>query len=92
MIANSVCVLCKEGFTFENKPTLDRIDNKKGHSLDNCQLTCASCNVVKSNRDEELVKLQINLRKFALMNNLPMTLSKYDYDAFHIIRKGITGG
>ena len=48
LIANSVCVLCKEGFTFENKPTLDRIDNKKGHSLDNCQLTYASCIAVKS--------------------------------------------
>ena len=38
------------------------------------------------------MKLQINHRKFALKNHLPMTLFKYDYDAFHIIRKGITGG
>ena len=53
----------------KNKTTFDRIDNKKGHSLDNCQLICASCNAVKSNREEKLVKLQINLRKFSLKDN-----------------------
>ncbi|KAA6353915.1 MAG: hypothetical protein EZS28_050558 [Streblomastix strix] len=31
----SNCSICGRKFTFDNKPTLDRIDNSKGHSKDN---------------------------------------------------------
>jgi hypothetical protein len=96
MILNSVCKLCSEPFTYDNKFSLDRIDNNLGHSKNNCQLVCVYCNICKSNRDEEHAKLHILLRIFALKNDLPMTISKsdcnYENDVYHIIRKGITGG
>jgi hypothetical protein len=34
IVENSVCHMRCEGFDLSNKPTLDRIDNNKGHSLD----------------------------------------------------------
>ena len=76
LISTSKCYLCHEPFTNENKPTLDIIDNSKGHSKDNVELACVYCNCAKSNRDEETAKLMINLRKFALRNGLPMSLDK----------------
>ena len=90
--ANTKCYLCGESFTNQNKPTLDRIDNSKGHSKDNVKLCCEYCNKCKSDKDEASSKLLINLRKFALYQHLPMSLSKDDKVAYHILRSGITGG
>ena len=92
LILASKCYLCGEPFTYDNKPTLDRIDNKKGHSKLNCKLCCEYCNVVKSDRDEKISKLFINLRKYAIYNHLPMTLRNDQKEAYHILRDGITGG
>ncbi|KAA6353162.1 MAG: hypothetical protein EZS28_051311, partial [Streblomastix strix] len=36
----SNCNICGCKFTFDNKPTLDRIDNSKGHSKDNVLPCC----------------------------------------------------
>ncbi|KAA6353902.1 MAG: hypothetical protein EZS28_050571, partial [Streblomastix strix] len=36
----SNCSICGRKFTFDNKPTLDRIDNTKGHSKDNVLPCC----------------------------------------------------
>jgi hypothetical protein len=84
------CYMCKVHFTEKNKPTLDRIDNKKGHSLDNVEACCLYCNRVKSDKDKGIVQFKIQLRKYCVKNNLPMTLS--DEVTYHILRDGITGG
>lgn len=86
------CYLCGEPFSYDNKPTLDRIDNSKSHTKENCKLCCEYCNKCKSNKDEASSKLLINLRKFALYNHLPMTLMSYQVAEYHILRDGITGG
>ncbi|KAA6382788.1 MAG: hypothetical protein EZS28_021685 [Streblomastix strix] len=39
-VNDNKCVICGDEFTLNNKPTLDRIDNKKGHSKDNVQPCC----------------------------------------------------
>ncbi|KAI5512099.1 DNA/RNA polymerases family [Trichomonas vaginalis G3] len=90
LILSSKCKMCGKAFTYANKPTLDRIDNEKPHTKENCQLMCCYCNVVKSNKDEDVQRLRINLRNYALKNNLPMTLDSVE--AYHILRNGITGG
>lgn len=90
LILTSKCSMCGKAFTYDNKPTLDRIDNDKPHTKENCQLMCCYCNVVKSNKDEDIQRLRINLRNYALKNNLPMTLDSVE--AYHILRNGITGG
>ena len=90
LFSNSPCYICQAKFTELNKPTLDRIDNKKGHSKDNVKPCCVYCNVTKSNKDENLTRLRIQLRNYALLNNLPMTIdNKIVYDK---LRKSITGG
>ena len=45
------CHLCQARFTHWNKPTLDRIDNKKNHSWNNVKPACVYCNRVKSDKD-----------------------------------------
>ena len=92
MFKNEKCYLCGEPFRKDNKPTLDRIDNKKGHSKDNVKPCCEYCNKCKSNKDEATARMNINLRKFALYYHLPFTLSEDDKVAYHILREGITGG
>lgn len=84
------CYLCHERFTDNNKPTLDRIDNKRCHSKDNVLFCCQSCNIYKSNRDMDEVRLLIQLRKYCLKNNLPMTIPHEP--VYHVLRNGITGG
>jgi hypothetical protein len=86
------CYICHQRFTWNNKPTLDRINNEIGHTKDNVKFCCEYCNNCKSSRDEESTRLNIQLRNYALKYNLPMTLSQKDEYAYHILRTGITGG
>ena len=86
------CYLCNEKFTNTNPPTFDRINNKHSHTLDNIKFACKYCNSVKADDDENIAKLKIQLRKYCLKYDLPMTLCKHDEDAYKIIRNGITGG
>lgn len=50
-----VCHLCRNEVKLLFKArdskqlTLDRIDNKKGHVIDNILIACYSCNLLKSN-------------------------------------------
>jgi hypothetical protein len=43
------CALSGEYFTFENMPSLDRIDSSLGYSKENIQLVLVQVNVMKSN-------------------------------------------
>jgi hypothetical protein len=92
LFENHVCTYCKEGFTWDNRPTLDRIDNDLGHTKDNCVVACEYCNKYRARDDPELTKLRIQLRQFARKMGLPMTLSRSDADLYHDIRSNITGG
>ena len=87
---DSKCYICGEHFTYKNKPTLDRIDNSKGHSKDNVKLCCQSCNVMRNRKDEKIVRLEIQLRKYCVMNGLPMTIT--DENEYYELRNNITGG
>ncbi|KAA6369906.1 MAG: hypothetical protein EZS28_034567, partial [Streblomastix strix] len=87
---NQRCHMYNARFTWKNRPTLDRIDNSKGHSKDNVIPCCLYCNVCKANRDEKQMKLMIQLRKYALFKQLPMTLTRDE--GYQLLRKGITGG
>ena len=88
--SNPRCYMCCERFTRLNKPTLDRIDNNIAHTKENVKFCCQSCNVYRKNRDADEIKLLIQLRKYCIKNNLPMTLSHEP--TYHILRAGITGG
>ena len=86
------CYICNEAFTWNNKPTLDRIDNSIGHTADNVKWCCCRCNKLKSDGDEKMTRLRIQLTKYAQKNHLPMTISSKHEDAYHILRNGIKGG
>ena len=90
LFANEKCYICNAKFTELNRPTLDRIDNKIGHTKANCKPCCAYCNVVKSNKDENLTRLRIQLRNYALIKNLPMTITQDE--VYYKLRESITGG
>ncbi|KAA6395802.1 MAG: hypothetical protein EZS28_008674 [Streblomastix strix] len=82
--------ICKARFTSKNPSTLDRIYNDKGHSADNVKLCCLFCNKFKSNKDENLAGLVIQLKNLCLQKSLPMTIT--DEEVYQILRSGITGG
>ncbi|KAA6404137.1 MAG: hypothetical protein EZS28_000340 [Streblomastix strix] len=90
LFKNQRCHMCNARFTWKNRPTLDRIDNKLGHSKDNVLPCCLYCNTCKANRDVNQMKLMIQLRKYALFKQLPMTL--ISDEGYHLLRNGITGG
>ncbi|KAA6370602.1 MAG: hypothetical protein EZS28_033871, partial [Streblomastix strix] len=87
---NQRCHICNARFTWKNRPTLDRINNKLGHSKSNVIPCCLYCNTYKANRDENSMKLLIQLRKYAIFKQLPMTL--ISDEGYQLLRKGITGG
>lgn len=87
---NGVCYLCGEHFTESNKPTLDRINNDKGHELDNCKLACAVCNRLHNRNDEKITRLLIQLNKFWKINHLPTTLT--NKTEYKLLRESIFGG
>ncbi|KAA6398613.1 MAG: hypothetical protein EZS28_005858 [Streblomastix strix] len=91
MLANISMSQCCNAIKYSmNRPTLDRIDNSKGHSKDNVIPCCLNCNVCKANRDEKQMKLMIQLRKYALFKQLPMTLTRDE--RYQLLCKGIIGG
>jgi hypothetical protein len=52
-----ICSECKQEISWCNwnlKPTLDRLDNEKGHTIDNVRLTCFHCNVKKKDKENEI--------------------------------------
>jgi hypothetical protein len=51
---------------------------------------CCYCNKYKSDNDEQVAKLFIQLRKYANLHNLPFTIT--DEDEYKLLRNGITGG
>jgi hypothetical protein len=69
---------------------LDRIDNNIAHTFENVKLACKACNSIKSNGNEEVAKLKIQMRKYAIKNNLPMTIT--EEKIYHVLRDGVTGG
>jgi hypothetical protein len=86
------CHICHAGFTLNNKPTLDRKNNKIGHTKDNVEWCCNYCNFVKVDRDEQYTKLFIQLRRFQTKYHLPTTLAKGDEEEYEVTRRNITGG
>ena len=84
------CWCCHSKFTWKNKPTLDRIDNEKAHTKDNVRPACLYCNRYCSDKDAKVRQFFIQLRKFAILNNLPFTIE--DKTAISVMREGITGG
>ena len=53
------CGICKEELNWMEEPfQLDHIDPKKGNGLENCQITHAICNQMKTSMNmEELIEL-----------------------------------
>ena len=84
------CHLCGEHFTNSNKPTLDRIDNSKGHELRNCLLACAECNKLRKRDDPKINRLRIQLKKYCKLNHLPTLIN--DATEYYSLRDNMTGG
>ena len=61
LLLKSKCHICHAGFTSSNKPTLDRKNNKIGHTKDNVRWCCNYCNSVKADRDEDYTRLFIQI-------------------------------
>ena len=73
-------------------PTLDRIDNDLSHTFSNTKPCCMRCNSYKSNRDEHLTPLLIQLDEYCHAKHLPCNISRDNEASHHMLRKGITGG
>ncbi|KAA6381696.1 MAG: hypothetical protein EZS28_022777 [Streblomastix strix] len=84
------CVICGDKFTMDNKSTLDRIDNRLPHIKSNCQLCCLYCNRYKSDKDEKVTKLFIQLCRYCNINHLPQTI--IIFEVYQLMRRNITGG
>ncbi|KAA6359529.1 MAG: hypothetical protein EZS28_044944, partial [Streblomastix strix] len=89
-VTNETCHLCHNKFTKENKPTLDRIDNSIGHTKQNCQLACQICNTVKADKDNDIMKLKIQLMKYAIHEHLPMTIN--NESVYNMLKECMQGG
>jgi len=94
LFENGTCYICGSKFSMEGRhvPTLDRIDNDLPHTLSNTKPCCMRCNSYKSNRDEHLTRLWIQLDEYCHAKHLPCNISRDNEASYHMLRKGITGG
>ena len=90
LIENGCCWSCKTKFTYEVKPTLDRIDNKLAHTKENVRLACLYCNRFCADLDSNMRSFFIQLKRYALVNNLTFTVADED-DKKHMFA-AINGG
>lgn len=47
-ISKQVCFYCKRPNSYHHSNGVDRVDNEKGYTVDNCVACCAECNSMKS--------------------------------------------
>jgi hypothetical protein len=92
MIEKGNCHLCHEGFTLSNKPTLDRINNELGHTLQNVKPCCCYCNRYKSDKDDSYRLYMVQLKKYAQHSNFPFTLRKGQERLYELLRGSVRGG
>ncbi|KAA6375004.1 MAG: hypothetical protein EZS28_029470 [Streblomastix strix] len=90
LLESSVCAICGDKFTVNNKPTLDRINNNLPHTKDNVQPCCLYCNKYCSDKDKNICRLFIQLRRFCMLHCLPTNLT--NIEDYKLIRNGVTGG
>ncbi|KAA6403678.1 MAG: hypothetical protein EZS28_000791 [Streblomastix strix] len=90
LFEHSNCVICGDKFIMDNKPTLDRNDNRLPHIKSNCQPSCLYCNRYKSDNYEKVTRLFIQLRRYCNINRLPQTI--VNDEIYQLIRRNITGG
>jgi hypothetical protein len=64
-ITNDNCYICGKMNDTDNENGIDRIDNKKGYTVDNVKSCCAECNCMKIDYD-----LQDILEKFMKINRI----------------------
>ncbi|KAA6402031.1 MAG: hypothetical protein EZS28_002443 [Streblomastix strix] len=84
------CCYCQAKFTNVNMPTHERIDNNIAHTKYNCKLAYQLCNSSRSNKDADVAKLMIQMYKYAIAKNLPMTID--DEEVYWFLRNSIHGG
>jgi hypothetical protein len=66
---------CNNKLTNVTPPPFDRKLNSRCDTLENIQLSCCECNCIRSNHNGNISRVKIQIRNFALQNNLPMTLT-----------------
>lgn len=69
VISKLLCSYCKtkmnilyENAYQPNQWTLDRIDNNKGHTIDNCVISCLTCNLSKRQQSDHLFRIGKQLK------------------------------
>lgn len=81
------CCYCNRKWACgDRKPTLERINNKKGHIKSNCLLACKNCNETRSNRytheqfmtyiKDDIVKKEDDRQEMWIYEGLPMIARK----------------
>ena len=75
LIDNGECWSCHCKFSWNNRPTLDRINNEFGHSESNVRLACNYCNAYCSDLDAEMQQFYIQLKRFSEINCLTNSIS-----------------
>ena len=90
LMENGRCWSCQCQFSWDNKPTLDRINNSIGHTKQNCRLACLYCNVYCRDLDADTRAFFKQFKRYAKLKGLPYSLEKAE--TIHLLTEGITGG
>lgn len=97
--SNGYCNYCRKDLISRNEVgveeilTLDRINNKFPHNINNCVLACVECNTARSNkidsfefRESKIIDLYKST--FPVVN----FIDKKNCRFFHLLKKNLTGG
>jgi hypothetical protein len=73
-----------------NKPTFDRIDNNKSHTLENCVLCYCKCNQRRDSKSHKQVHVKVQKLKLCKEHEFPTTITYTRI--FKLISKGVSDG
>jgi hypothetical protein len=86
---NNRCFIYNKEFNLINISSWDRIDCKLPHTHENIVLTCAPCNIERSNRSLELMQTIIQRKQYAVNNFFPLVLTNIHVEQ---MQEAIVGG
>lgn len=82
LIYNNPCYICSRFSSKYHHNGIDRVDNSKGYTLDNCKSCCGDCNFLKRNIDHDTFIYQCAFIAYQHRDRLVMLENKWKTSKF----------
>jgi hypothetical protein len=85
------CIYCWKSLN-NSDWSLDRIDNKLGHNMNNCVLSCIHCNTTRKTTPYNKFYREQALIRYSKENALIFLIEEKNKDVFKLLKNNVVGG